>query len=576
MTNCRNNDKINHNISKVKIIMKKAGNFKLNFQSIFLLLSMLSIGLFHEFLSCIASAALCVYLLIMVRKNGSIKFMLNTASISIVLISLFYGITIFWAIDSGMAVIGFLKFLPLPLFMLAAMQSAEEPERLLDILPPAAAFMTVVSAVLSVVPVLKGIFLPAERLAGFLQYSNTYALLALLALIISVTKKRIRIADYFYIPILFFGIILSGSRAVFALTVISIIILIAFGKNKKAKIFLLIFSILAITISGIYAAVTNNFESIGRFLTISIGESTFLGRLLYWYDALPIILKNPFGTGYQGYFYLQSSIQSGVYVVRYIHNDFLQLMLDVGWLPTAVFIVAILRSFFKRNTGLKKRLLLFVMSAHCFFDFDLQFIAVFMIFVLLLDFRIGKEFTLKPISCAALSVIFGCLSAYMCISLTAAFLKNYNFSRTLYPWNTNVNTAILSSNTDAETMNRDADLILAQNKYVTAAYSAKANAAFSKGDFAAVMEYKDSAIKNSPLDYEEYEDYIYKLLVGIELYTQADDLYSADFLRSKLNIVLNNFYSMEDRLSYLGRRIDDQPISELPPEIMNLIEEAEK
>lgn len=550
---------------------KKEINRKTNFQRVFLLLSIIAVGLFHEFLSCAASAALCMYLLITARKNGSIKFKLNIASVSIILISLFYGLTALWAVDSGMAVIGFFKFLPLPLYMLAVMQSEEDPINSLDILPVSIAFMTVISAVLSLIPSLERIFAPAKRLAGFLQYSNTYALLALLALIIAVTKEKIRTADYICIPILVLGIILSGSRICFALTVISTIALIVFGKNKKAKIFLSAAAVLTIGASAVYAAVTDNFENVGRFLTTSLNESTFLGRLLYWYDALPIILKNPFGTGYQGYFYLQSSIQSGVYTVMYVHNDFLQLMLDIGFIPTALFIAVTVRSFFKKNAGLKKRLLLFAVSAHCFFDFDLQFIAVFMILILLLDFQDGKKIEFKPISFAAASAVCGCLSVYMCISLTAAYFNNNTLSHALYPWNTDVNLDILFGSAEPEKIDRNADIIIAQNKYVTAAYSAKADAAFLMGDFTAFMKYKDKAIENSPFAYEEYDGYILRLLAWIELYTKAGDLYSADFCRGKLNEVLNKFYSTEDRLSYLGKRIDDQPITELRTELAELI-----
>lgn len=545
---------------------------KLNFSSIFLVISLLFMGLFHEFLSCIASVILCAYLLTAALKNGSIKFNLNLSSISIAAIVSFYGLSALWAVDSGMAFIGFLKFLPLPLFMLAVMQQDESIEKTLDILPHTAILMTIASFILSFIPKFSRVFSPAERLTGFFQYANTYALFILIALIITVMKEKLRIIDYVYIPIFIFGIIVSGSRTVFILTIISAIVILIFSKNKKVKLILLTFSATAIMLAVIYTATTNNFDSIGRFLTTSFSESTFLGRLLYWYDALPIILRSPFGIGYQGYYYVQTSIQSGVYSVRYIHNDFLQLMLDIGWIPTIIFIAAIVRSFFSKGTDVKKRLLLFVISAHCFFDFDLQFIAVFMIFLLLLDIKSGKEIIFKKNPCSACAVLLGFCSIYMSIPLTAAFLEDYSLSFALYPWNTEVNCAIISNDDTAEAMEKDADKILSQNKYVTIAYSAKAEVAYSQGDFADMMKYKDKAIENAPLNYDEYVDYIYKLLTGIELYEQAGDVYSADYCRNKLNDVLESFYSIENKMSYLGKNINDQPITELPPELLEIIE----
>lgn len=52
---------------------------------------------------------------------------------------------------------------------------------------------------------------------------------------------------------------------------------------------------------------TGNMQSIGRYLTISLSSSTFLGGLLYVKDAVIPILTNPLGLGYQGYGYEQGS-----------------------------------------------------------------------------------------------------------------------------------------------------------------------------------------------------------------------------------------------------------------------------
>lgn len=545
---------------------------KLNFNCIFLAMSTIAMGFFHEFLSCIASIILCIYLFVFVTQNDGIKFNINFGSISIIIIFTFYGLSTFWAIDSGMAFIGFLKFLPLPLFMLSVIQKGGCFDKIYNILPHSAAFMTAASFLLSFIPKFGRVFTPAGRLTGFFQYANTYALFMLIALIITSMKERLQIIDYIYIPIFILGIILSGSRTVFILTAISVIVILIFAKNKKVRTISSAFLVGITVISALYAAATKNFDSIGRFLTTSLSESTFLGRLLYWYDALPVILRNPFGLGYQGYYYIQPSIQSGLYSVRYIHNDFLQLMLDIGWIPAIIFASAIIRSFFRKGTDVKNRLVLFVISAHCFFDFDLQFVSVFMILILFLDIQNGKEIIIKKSSCLLGAALAGCCSAYMFIPLTASFMENYKLSAALYPWNTDVNIAIISTDDTAEKMDADADKILSQNKYIAIAYSAKAEAAYSQGNFGVMLEYKDNAIENAPFNYDEYIDYIYKLLTGIELYTQAGDQYSADFCRKKLDKVLGKFYSIESKMSYLGKNINDQPTTELPPEILEWIE----
>lgn len=555
-------------MNKFKEVLRKRG-----FLRIFLAVSLSAVGLFYEFLSCAASAALCVYLIYTAKKNRKFVFKKNLGGYTAIMIPLFYGLSAFWAVDSGMAFIGFFKFLPIALFALVIMQFKKDGMEYLDILPITAALMTVVSGVLSLIPPISEIFAPAGRLSGFMQYSNTFALIPLVSVIITAAKEKFNIIDHVYLVIFLLGILLSGSRTVFALTLLIVALLIIFHKNKRVKLTLLIITATGIAAGVLYAVLSGNFGTIGRFLTTSLGESTFVGRLLYFYDALPIILKNPFGTGYLGFYYLQQSIQTGLYSVRYVHNDFLQLMLDIGWIPSIMLVIAVIRSFFKKGASLQKRLILLVMTAHCMFDFDLQFIAVFFIYILLIDCEKGKEYKPKVFSAVKQIplIVIGCGSVYMLTVLTTAWTNAHVVSNALYPFNTDVNVTLLTEETNPAQMDKYADKIISQNKYVTVAYSAKAAYAFSNGDFTNVIKFKDMAIKNAPLVYDEYEDYVIMLLKGYELYVQANDIQSAEYCRTKLIEVLNALGSIEGKMSALGKKIDDQPHTQLPQEIMQYI-----
>lgn len=545
---------------------------KINFISVYIIISLFAIGLFHEFLSCIASVALCVYIAYKAIKNRDLILNINLTSISVALIVLGYGVTALWAVDSGAAVIGFFKFLPILLFMIAAMQSENSAEEFLKPLPYASAVMTLVSALLMQIPPLEKYFSVAGRLSGTLQYSNTFALLLLVSLIIIATKEKYKAYDYISIPVLVFGILYSGSRTVFVLTAIAVLALIIFSKNKKAKISLAVSAAVIIVGAVIFAAVTDNFATIGRFLTMSLNSSTFLGRFLYFRDALTVIIKHPFGTGYMGFYYLQQSVQTGVYSVKSLHNDFLQLMIDVGWIPAIVFISAIVKSFFKKGTSLQKRLLLFVFSAHCCFDFDLQFAAMFMIFVLLLDYKEGKEisFDAPAAVCVILSVI-ALFSSYIGVAQTISYCNKPEISSKIYPWNTQDDIALLSKTDDTKEMQKIADRIINRNKYASIAYSAKALCAYSEGDFEKVIKYKSKAIELAPFAYAEYEDYGVMLINGIEKYRQIGDGYSANVCRRELIETADSLEKLPERLSKLGAKIDDQPQTELPAEVQNYI-----
>ena len=549
--------------------------FKLDIPCCFLIAALFAAGLFHDFAACAASVFLCGYLLVLVVKNKELVFRVNITSITVLVIGFFYLISILWAVDSGMAFIGFIKILPLPLFMLLIMQKSESKRRCIEVLPVSMAVMTVISAIVVLFSPRNEFFAPAGRLSGFLQYSNTFALLLLVSVVIIASKEKHSAADYMCLPALIAGIILSGSRTIFILTIPAVLVLIFISKNKKLKIFLGSITLLATVAAVIYVLVTENLDSIGRFLSVSLTESTFVGRLLYYYDALPAILKNPFGTSYLGFYYLQQSIQTGLYSVRYVHNDFLQLALDIGWIPTVMLITAAIYTIFKKDTPAWRRLLIFIMSAHCFFDIDLQFTAVFMIYIIALGIDNGKKIQLKaPLTAVKGSLVILCAaSLYMLVPLAAAFMDNLTLSHALYPWNTDVNSVLMVNEENPAEMDNMADKILAQNEYVTVAYSAKAAYAYSQGNFTDMIKYKELAITNAPLIGEEHEDYVRMLLIGEELYIQAGDTASAEFCRKKVDAVINEFNTIKERLSKLGKMIDDQPKTEFSQDLTIYLKE---
>lgn len=548
---------------------------KNDFVTNFLIFSFCAAGLFHEFIACIAGIVLCIYLCVCINKNKKLSVYINISSVAVCLIVLFYGISCFWALDSGIALFGFLKFLPLFLFLIVLMQQKKSVEEYFEVIPYIASIMTFVSAILMQIPALTKWFSVAGRLSGFFQYSNTFAIFLLMALIILATKENHKKIDLLLIPVILFGIVYSGSRTVFVLMLVSVMALIVFNKNKKYRTILFGGVVVVVGFAVLYATVTDNFSSIGRFLTLSLKESTFVGRLLYFQDALPVILKNPFGMGYLGYHYYQHSIQTGVYTVKFIHNDFLQLMLDIGWIPVIIFVIAILKSFFKKDASLQKRLLILVVSAHTCFDFNFQYVAIFMLFVMLLDYNEGtkKELNVSKALNTTISIALAVLFTYIGTAQALTYFKNYEISNKLYPWNTENHMAMLSESSELSEKENLADQVIKNNGHLALAYDIKAKIAYSKGDFAKVIEYKEKSIEVSPFTYSSYEDYCYMLINGIYLYEKYDDEYSANVCKKELLLTVQKLSENNEKLSKLGKMIKDQPKVQLPDEIIEYVEE---
>lgn len=541
-----------------------------------LLLSLVLSGGFNEYVGCVLSAIISVLLIVKIAQNRNLVVNINITSLSIAVITLLYLISCFYAIDSGMAFVGFLKFLPVLLYMLLLMQDKGIKEHLIALLPYVALALGVLSLVLAFIPATRDYFTVSDRLAGFFQYPNTFALFLLVGELTALSKEKLKPIEIISALLLIILLLFTGSRAVFILAVFSNVLIIFFRKGKKVKILLgIVVAVLAVAVL-LMLPLFNNSEIFSRYFTISFTESTFVGRLLYYFDAFPLILRHPFGLGYMGYYYVQQSIQTGVYSVMFIHNDFLQLLLDVGWIPCLLFVVGIIKSFFRKGNSAGKRIILLTVFLHCLFDFDLQFISMFFILLLFLNYNDGKQFELKKGAVFVFSfVITGLLSLYFAVALGLAHFGFNQAADSMFPGNTQNKVDLLIAEDDIVAQNEIADRIISQNEYVQIAYSAKARYAFSQGDFESLISYKNKIFQIAPFSYDEYEDYCYMLIQGIQLYKQAGDEYSTEVCEQQLLKTADRLDRLDDKLSNLGRKIVDQPKTDLPDDIVKYINSLE-
>ena len=94
---------------------------------VFALITVLAGG-YHEYVAALGAGLLLSYFFYMSIKNGLVTLKINTVTVSIAVILLFYLLTVFWAVDSGMAFIGFIRFTAIFAFLLVlfTLPSAKE------------------------------------------------------------------------------------------------------------------------------------------------------------------------------------------------------------------------------------------------------------------------------------------------------------------------------------------------------------------------------------------------------------------------------------------------------------------
>ncbi len=542
-----------------------------------LLATLLAVGGFHEIVSCLLAVALLVRLAILCCRNKTFTLYLNLTTLALAAVVLGYALSCLWAFDKGIAPLGLVKFLPLLLFLLERMQAETDPQHWRTVVPMAAVGITVISSVGSLIPALSDHVTVAGRLAGFFQYPNTFALFLLVSVLLILASGRYRWYDLMNLGVLVFGILYTGSRTVFVLTVISVVAMLLLVGNKRTRLLLGGGALAVIAVVAVAALLLGErFAAFTRFLTISLSESTFVGRFLYFQDALPVIAKHPFGLGFWGYYFTQQSFQTGLYAVRYIHNDFLQLMLDIGWLPCLLFMAAMVQNAFSKKVAATDKVMLLAVCAHALFDFDLQFIGVFLLLLLFTDFRGGKRLDLrssKPLAITAtglltaLCLFFGTEQMLYLSGATEAV-------HALYPYDT-LNETVRLQKAEPAKADAIADSILSHNENLVLAHSAKARFAYSQGNLREAMTRKRQIFKFAPYSYAEYEEYAYMLIYSISLYQQAGDAESAAACYRELADLPALLRTAEQKMSDLGRKINDQPNFTLPQEVLYYIERME-
>lgn len=535
-------------------------------------------GGYFVYTSAILSVGMFIGITIYVLKRKKIYLALDINLAVIFVVCLMYFATALWGIDSGMSLIGGVKFLPLLLYFILIGGNANRKENLIQMLPVLGTCMTIFSFLMMQFSVFEKNVSVAGRLAGFFQYPNTYALFMLICLIIAMDKIDLKKIDWIYclyIVIAVFGIIMSGSRAVLLLTIVWGI---AFTIRKKIKKR----GLIIIMAAGILLVALLWVTGVGKDVIIrvfSANGSTFWGRLLYMKDAVKIIIRHPLGLGYYGYHYLQTSYQTGVYSVVNVHNELLQLMLDIGIIPAVLFYGILIKSCISKNTNIRNKSILILIIIHSLFDYDFQFLVIGMITILLLDTGNVREVSISWLTkMSAVFVTIG-ITIVACITGLSDFYYMKNMpgkSLKIYHANTEARIDLLQKANTSRKMRKIANKIIKDNQHIPVAYSARAQVCFAEGDMEEYIKNKLIAIQMAPYQYSEYEDYLQTLAYAEGEYLKNNDMKSAQECVKRAESIPKLLNNVKLNTSSLGWKINDTPTVVLSHENLELIKEMEK
>ena len=278
-----------------------------------------------------------------------------------------------------------------------------------------------------------------------------------------------------------------------------------------------------------------------------------------------------------GYYYIQNSIQTGVYNVTYVHNDFLQMFLDIGWIPGILFLVGIASFFFKKTVSTPRKIIVGTFCLHTLFDFNLQFVAMFLLLITFMNVDTEKVRILEIKKwIRAVPIVIFVLNVYMAGALLFAHYEQREIANALYPYNTRNTLHMMEAETDLQEADKIADRIIKQNQTYFAPYSIKAKYAYSIGDFVEVIKNKNEVFLRYPFKYTEYKEYCVMLINGVALYGQQGDENSVNICNREILSAYEKLEGNKTRLSELGRRIEEQPTLEFSESVLTYINKLKK
>lgn len=499
--------------------MKNQVEVSLKLEKFIFVAGLLVFGGFYDWNVTFLGSLLCLYVLLLYhgehdRYKKEHKWFLWIPEI----IFIFQLLVSFWAVDQSANIAGIMRGIVILLWMHICLQWDQNMrEQLLYMIPDMGIVIVILGGLLFFNEKTRLFFWRAERLGGLFQYANTCALFLLLGIIICIFMRKREKPDkgsnklcisIFKVFILLLGILLTGSRSILIIGFLWGIIYSVFDR-KFGKIYTGV--VIGVgTILGVYYLFTGEgTQNISRIFTIMHSNSTLYGRILYDVDGISIMLRYPMGLGYLGYYYVQHALQTGVYTVRFVHNDILQIGLDYGMIPMLLFIIFIIWQLVKGKQPNWRKEILAVIVAASLVDFHMQYIFIDFIIILCLDLG-EKSIRQKRAERLENKIVFIALLAgfiFYFIPYFAIYNGKYQLALQFLPNNTDALHMAMMEAKDKAVAVAYTDQILKNNSYIADAYNVRSYAAAMDGDIKKVLKNQREVLKLEKYDINRYRSY---------------------------------------------------------------------
>jgi hypothetical protein len=536
-----------------------------------IVIAFLSGGCFTLWSASLTALAIFLLLFFVLRQNNRLALPISLPVLVVGGAVIAYGLAVFYAVDRGMAFLGFVKMTAVAGFLLLCCQMEKDGDRKAawDIVPLLGGF--------SVAVCLGGVFLSFisgesyffqdGRLGGFLGYANTYALWLLLGLVITAFREQWRRWDQLIFALNLCGICLSISRSLALITLATLILL--FILRPAARRFIITITICGLALGALIFLLHGMQGDFTRLLQAPGEAGEWLSRLAYYRDGLSQIAARPVGWGYLGYWYSQTAYQSVFYDVRFIHCSVLQYALDIGIIPALLLAALGAALIISKRTPVMEKIILALICGHSLIDIDLEFLLLF--FLICLTIRPAAHKTLKP---AIAQIIIACmilLHLYAGLTAYAAEKGPVKLALALYPWHTDVlEQQMMNAPTLAEAAPY-AQKLLQRNDYAFLALDTLARVSYSQGHNKEAALLKLQSLSISRFLAQDYLELLTICADGYELALSTGDEEAAEFYRQVIVSIPQMIERAAQALHKDAYRLKHKPDLQLPQQILEYI-----
>ena len=533
---------------------------------LFLMLTVFPLyGGYYNFSVLLVGAVLSALLAIQGAKTGTIGLTRGVEGALLGGYCLLSFATIPVAVSGGMALTGALRACTWLLFFIyAASYSTEERREILDVLAYEGALLSAVSTIAFFFDAGVGISDANGRIDGLFQYANAWGLYQLVCLLLLALKKERKVLDYPAAAVLLLGIFLTGSRGVFLLLIICALWFAIYGLLRRKKMFPILGGAAAIICLLLTADALSGGLTSTRLRAISTTSSSLNGRILYIIDGVRMVLKHPLGLGRGGYLYQQCLEQTGIYTLRFVHNEYLQAALDAGVAGGILFSAFIVLLLLKKRGSVRERVVLFVIAAHAMIDFDFQFASL--MFLLLLcgekdevcPIYVGKR--LVPVACLCVSAVFLSFSLIYYFDFTGRYDAAYKM------WNADLELVErrLQNSSSLEEGELYANQIVKMSDLSMIAWDCKYQLAAKHNNIPEMVRTKYQYLRLNRYQGDAYEE-MTELLEKACIHCSEEERLVYE---SMANTLVAQLEEVKEHTSILAYRIADKPDLEFSTEII--------